>query len=123
MQIEKFFKSVIEQDLAPVVICDSAHTILYMNAAAVAQYSKFGGADLIGKSVLDCHGDKARAIICKVVEWFAADKEHNRVHTYYSARNDRDVYMVALRDEIGRLIGYYEKHEYRARDMTPFYAF
>ena len=37
-----------------------------------------------------------------------------------------DVYkrqMVALRDEDGALIGYYEKHEYRARDEEPYYNF
>ena len=30
--------------------------------------------------------------------------------------------MIALRDRQGALIGYYEKHEYRDRDMTPFYC-
>lgn len=29
-----------------------------------------------------------------------------------NAKQNKDVYMVALRDE-GKLIGYYEKHEYR----------
>jgi hypothetical protein len=31
--------------------------------------------------------------------------------------------MIALRDGKGNLIGYYEKHEYRNRDITPFYDF
>ena len=31
--------------------------------------------------------------------------------------------MIALRDEQENLIGYYEKHEYRDRDMTSFYGF
>ena len=29
--------------------------------------------------------------------------------------------MIALRDEQGALIGYYEKHEYRNRETEPFY--
>ena len=29
--------------------------------------------------------------------------------------------MVALRDENGNLIGYYEKHEYRNRETDDFY--
>ena len=29
--------------------------------------------------------------------------------------------MIALRDDNGELIGYYEKHEYRTKDETPFY--
>ena len=31
--------------------------------------------------------------------------------------------MVALRDDAGRLIGYYEKHEYRDRETRKFYDF
>ena len=31
--------------------------------------------------------------------------------------------MVALRDEDGKLIGYYEKHEYRNRETMKFYDF
>lgn len=30
--------------------------------------------------------------------------------------------MIALRDAQGSLIGYYEKHEYRDRDMMPLYC-
>lgn len=29
--------------------------------------------------------------------------------------------MIALRDENGALIGYYEKHEYRNRETEEFY--
>lgn len=29
--------------------------------------------------------------------------------------------MIALRDEAKNLIGYYEKHEYRNKDTSPFY--
>ena len=31
--------------------------------------------------------------------------------------------MVALRDEVGKLIGYYEKHEYRDRETMELYDF
>ena len=35
-----FFKSVIDADDAPVVICDLEHTIVYMNPTAVKRYEK-----------------------------------------------------------------------------------
>lgn len=44
----------------------------------------------------------------------------------FESRNDeenKDVYMVALRDEDGKLIGYYEKHEYRNLETMKFYDF
>ena len=31
--------------------------------------------------------------------------------------------MVALRSDDGKLIGYYEKHEYRNRDTMEMYSF
>lgn len=33
------------------------------------------------------------------------------------------VYMVALRDDSGTLIGYYEKHEYRDRETMERYDY
>lgn len=62
-------------------------------------------------------------MIEKVIAWFGESKEHNRIHTFYNEKQAKDVYMIALRDENGTLIGYYEKHEYRTRDEEPFYNF
>ena len=107
-----YFKSILEQDRAAVVICNLQHEIIYMNPAAVTNYAKWGGDRLIGKSLLDCHNPESVENIKKVVEWFAADESHNIVYTFHNEKQNKDVYMVALRDN-GRLIGYYEKHEYR----------
>ena len=62
-------------------------------------------------------------IIRKVVDWFASSKDHNKVHTFYNNLQNKDVYMIALRNDEGELIGYYEKHEYRNRDQSGFYEF
>ena len=121
MELAVFFKSIIDQDKEPVVICDLDHKIIYMNAAACDHYDKFGGAKLLGQSVLDCHNPRSVEMINKVVDWFKADKAHNSVHTYYSKSKNMDIYMIALRDEQGELIGYYEKHESRNQDPEPLY--
>ena len=122
MDLLPFFKSLIDRDLAPVVICDTGHTIVYMNPAAVEEYSDDGGELWVGRNVMDCHPQRAREMIAKVVEWFEQDERNNIVHTFYNAKKNKDVYMVALRDE-GKLIGYYEKHESRNVDRTERYAF
>ena len=57
------------------------------------------------------------------MDWFKSNRSNNRVHTYYNEKVNKDVYMIALRDDAGDLIGYYEKHEYRDRDRQPFYHF
>ena len=94
-----------------------------MNLAACQRYSKFGGEALLGKSLLDCHNDKSREMINRVLDWFRSAPVNNRVHTYYNEKENKDVHMIALRDGQGSLIGYYEKHEYRDRDLTPLYRF
>lgn len=113
MDITAFFKSVVDSDIAPVVICDTNHTIIYMNPTACERYSKRGGINLVGKSLLECHNSDSNKKILDIVEWFGKDKSNNRIFTFHNPKENRDVYMIALRDEYGRLIGYYEKHEYR----------
>ncbi len=115
-----FFKSIIDQDRCSVVICNTAHEIIYMNPAAVQSYEKWGGSDLIGKSILDCHNQASAERIREVTDWFAADESHNIVYTFHNEKQNKDVYMVALREE-GKLIGYYEKHEFRNPEKMKFY--
>lgn len=123
MELTAFFKSVLEQDRSAVVLCDLQHTIVYMNPAAMERYAKRGGAALVGRSLLDCHNAQSNTMIQKVVDWFQADKSHNIIYTYRNDKENKDVYMVALRDDAGTLIGYYEKHEYRARETMSLYDF
>lgn len=113
MKISPFFKSIVDSDIAPIVICETDHKIIYMNPAAIERYAKKGGAELIGQSLLDCHNDESNEKIKSIVEWFGKDSDNNRVFTFHNPKENKDVYMIALRDEKGKLIGYYEKHEYR----------
>ncbi len=109
-----YFKSIVEQDRCAVVICDMNDTIIYMNPAAKERYKKHG--DLIGKSIMDCHNERSCQKIREVVEWFKQSAENNIIFTYHNPKENKDVYMVALRGENKELIGYYEKHEYRTSE-------
>ena len=120
--LNKMFKSIIDQDLTSVVICDTNHIIIYMNPAAISNYAGRGGAALVGKSLLDCHNPHSVEMIKKVVCWFAENENNNRIHTFFNEKQNKDVYMVALRNEDGKLLGYYEKHEFRNRDEAPYYG-
>lgn len=121
MELYEFFKSVIDMDTSAVVICDLSHKIVYMNPAAAERYSKRGGYDLVGKSLLDCHNKASSEKIKQVVEWFGKSPDNNRVYTFYNEKENKDVYMIALRNGDGALIGYYEKNEYRNRETAGFY--
>lgn len=115
--LNQLFKSVIDQDNAAIVICDTESVIVYMNPAAVERYHK----DLTGRSLKDCHNAKSNELIEKVLAWFGENPANNIMYTYYSEKENKDVYMVALRDAEERLIGYYEKHEYRNRETVKPY--
>ena len=121
MELLHFFKSVIDQDRCAIVICNLEHEIIYMNPTAVERYAKRGGAELVGKSLMNCHNPQSAEKIHKVVAWFAQSRENNIIYTYYNEKENKDVYMIALRDGDGTLIGYYEKHEYRNRETAKMY--
>ena len=123
MELSQLYKSVLEQDTAPVVLCALDHTVVYMNPAAVRRYASQGGEKLLGKSLMSCHPPKAREIIEKVLAWFRESPAHNRIYEFRNDEENKDVYMVALRDDDGNLIGYYEKHEYRSRETGALYDF
>jgi hypothetical protein len=114
--MNEFFESLIESDECKVVICNIEHTIIYLNRAAKKAYG-----NIAGKSIFDCHNERSNEMIVKVVDWFKKSENNNRVHTFYNSEKNKDVYMIALRDKSGKLIGYYEKHEYRNKDLSPFY--
>ncbi|MBE6808894.1 MAG: fatty acid/phospholipid synthesis protein PlsX, partial [Ruminococcaceae bacterium] len=77
MDLALYFKSVLEQDTAPVVICNLEHTVVYMNSAARLRYR----IDIIGKSIKACHNEESNKKIDRVVDWFKKSKANNRVYT------------------------------------------
>ena len=124
MNLNPYFKSVLDQDRASIVLCGLDHTILYMNPAAIRSYAKHGGAALVGpepcqlsQRPLQRDDPNGRGLVLPPAP------EHNLIYTYHNEKQNKDVYMVALRDEDGTLIGYYEKHEYRDPETMPRYDF
>jgi DUF438 domain-containing protein len=111
MELNVYFKSIVDLDEQAIVICNTAHEIIYMNPAALKRYEKRG--NLIGQSLLDCHNQRSRDIINSNLERMKNDSSVNKIFEVHSTKNgaNNDVFMVALRDENGALIGYYEKFE------------
>lgn len=118
-----YFKSIVELDRAAIVICNLEHEIVYMNKAAIERYGKKGGAALIGTSLLDCHLPESNDKIKKVVAWFEESENNNMIYIYHNDKENKDNYMVAIRDDDNKLIGYYEKHEYRNPETAARYDF
>ena len=121
MNLYPFFKGMVDEDRCAVVVCSCEHEIIYMNPAAIGRYAKWGGEALVGKSLLECHNAASGKRIKEAVAWFLESRSHSRMYTYHNEKENKDVYMVALRDADGNLIGYYEKHEYRDRETAAPY--
>lgn len=61
----------------PVTLCDKEGKIVGLNQKSIDFFTEDGGADLIGRSLLDCHPEPSRS---KLIELLA----NPRPNTYYS---------------------------------------
>lgn len=89
----------------PILFADTHHIIRYMNKAAIACYK--GGESLIGQSLLDCHNEQSCQTIQEVLGALQAGEEERLI----SANPERRVYMRAVRNADGQVLGYYERYE------------
>ncbi|KAF0125988.1 MAG: PAS fold domain protein [Elusimicrobia bacterium] len=51
-----------------VTICGRDGTITYMNAGSRKTFKKYGGGELVGRSLLDCHPEPARSKLRAMLE-------------------------------------------------------
>lgn len=58
----------VEEFPGSVTVCDPQGVILRMNRRAAETFAKDGGAALVGKSLLDCHPEPARAKLKALLE-------------------------------------------------------
>ena len=91
----------------PLLFADTDHVIRYMNKAAEQHYDL--GTALVGTSLLDCHNDRSRITIAEVLAAFHSGCEERLI----SENNERRIYMRAVRDIHGAVVGYYERYERR----------
>ncbi|MCI5651292.1 MAG: PAS domain-containing protein [Ruminococcus bromii] len=92
-----------------IVFVDADHIIRYMNREAQYHYHTVRGYDnLIGKSIFECHSEKSKEMLIAAVEKL---KNHgNEIYLGVSVYNERK-YINPVRDETGKLIGYFERFE------------
>ena len=89
----------------PFLFVDTDHTIRYMNKVAIGHYKD--GEALLGRSIFDCHNEHSNQIIRDVFEALQACETERLI----SENQQRRIYMRAVRDQAGTLLGYYERYE------------
>jgi DUF438 domain-containing protein len=89
----------------PIIFCDTHHIIRYMNKSAVTHYSE--GQTLLGTNVLQCHNADSRKMMLEIF----AEMQNGLEERLITDNAKYRIYMRAIRDEDGTLIGYYERYE------------
>ena len=109
MEREKMLSYILDSYPYPVVFTDCDHIIRYLNKKAEYFYYQERGYDnLIGKSIFACHNEKSKEKIIAAVEKL---KNHGMErYLGVDAKNLR-VYIQAVRNENGELVGYIERFE------------
>jgi DUF438 domain-containing protein len=98
------FASILDRLKDPILFADTDHITRYMNKAAIAHYS--GGESLIGSSLLDCHNEESQTLMKEILVALHAGEEER----LYSDDEEHRIYMRAVRDPQGRVLGYYERY-------------
>ena len=106
----KMLRAILDSYSTPIVFVDDGYVIRYMNRyAKYHYYEERGYGDLIGKSLFDCHNEeKSRERIMAAFEGMKKDGKERFVGV--NIRNYR-IYMQPVRDEDGRLCGFFERFE------------
>ncbi len=90
---------------APVLFADTEHKVRYLNRAAIDYYDR--GAALLGTDLLECHNAESQVMMKEILQAMQQGAEERMITDNEKHR----IYMRAVRDPGGRLLGYYERYE------------
>jgi PAS domain-containing protein len=101
-----FMSALLDSLKDPVLVADPEHTVFYMNRAAIGHYKE--GESLLGRSLLECHNERSCRMI---VEILAAMQQEGVEEQLITDDEEHRIFMRAVREPGGRLLGYYERYE------------
>ena len=100
-----FMAALLDSLKDPILVADTDHVTRYMNKAAIAYYDE--GASLIGRSLLDCHNARSQQMMIDILAAMHEGEDERLITDDEKHR----IYMRAVRDPEGRVLGYYERYE------------
>lgn len=103
---EKVLKAILDAYPCPVVYCDREHVVRFFNRNA---YVRYHGRIEIGQSIFNCHNAQTKEKIIAFLKR-ADEGEGEMLEAYNPAKQDRE-FFTPVRDEEGKVIGYFERHE------------
>ncbi len=114
-----FFKGIVDSEEGPIVICNMDYRIIYLNPSAMDYYRS--GHNMHGKLLESFMNEELMSMVRMSVEWFKESKDNNRVFAFHDNKKNLDMYILAIRNGSGDLIGFYGREESRTPDQSrPF---
>ena len=114
MDLSEFFRGIIDSEEGPVVICNLDYRIIYTNPSAELFYAN--AHKLTGTLLATLMDDEMMSKVVMSVEWFKEEKKNNKVFALHDSTNNMDMYILAIRNSKGELIGFYGRREDRNPD-------
>lgn len=102
---ELFLKNLLNSFKNPVLFADTGHIVRYANRAAQGFYPD--GDKLIGRSLFDCHNQQSQEQMKEILQRMEDGLDEQLI----TDNEKRRIYMRAVRDDKGTLVGYYERFE------------
>ena len=102
---DSFYQSLLHSINDPILFADTNHIVQYMNKAAIAHYSK--GEELLKTNLLECHNEESQKMMIEIV----AEMRNGLEEKLITDNEKYRIFMRAVRDGKGKLIGYFERYE------------
>lgn len=99
-------KAILDAYPYEVVFVDRTHTVRWMNRTALTRY---GQRVIIGNSLFNCHNESTKPKIENFLR--RADEGEDEMFETYNRKTGEREFFVPVRDQDGKVIGYFERHE------------
>ncbi|MBE6863543.1 MAG: PAS domain-containing protein [Ruminococcus flavefaciens] len=113
MELNDYFRLIIDNAERPIVICNTDFRVIYTNKKAEELYESKLKDKLLGTSVSTMLSDEELSRINAAVEWFKESPENNKVFARHSKIDNADIYLKVVRDPESNVIGFYNYMDYR----------
>lgn len=103
---EEMLKAILDAYSYEIVFADREHIVRYMNRTAKKRY---GDSVKIGNSLFNCHNEGSKG---KIEEFLRrADAGEDEMFEVFNNQTKEREFFVPVRDKVGKVIGYFERHE------------
>ncbi len=100
-----FFQSLLNSIKDPILFADTNHIVQYMNKAGIKHYDE--GEELLQSDLLKCHNEESQKMMIEILAEMHTGLEEKMITDNEKYR----IFMRAVRDEKGNLLGYFERYE------------